>query len=343
MTRVGIIGCGSITRFRHAPEYFENPSAEIAGYYDTAEQRAQEMAREFGGKVYVSVEEMLQDPKIDAISVCTANKYHAPITIKALEAGKHVLCEKPLATNIADAERMIAAAQKAGKFLMVGHSQRLVEAHIKAKEIIKSGELGRVIAFKTSLMHKGPETWSAQKGTSTWFFKKDESAMGAMGDLGVHKIDLMRWLLDDEIQEVTAHIGTLDKKDGEGNPIGVDDSAFCILRTGKGAFGTLTASWVNYGPEENGTVLYCENGVLSVCTSHERPLFTTMKDGTTRNIPAGGIQTNSNQTKSGVIDMFIDSIEKGIKPEISGEEGLAALRIVAACFESSVKGKKVVV
>jgi predicted dehydrogenase len=245
-----------------------------------------------------------------------------------------------MATNIADAQKMIDAAGKAGKFLMVGHSQRLVEAHIKAKEILDSGALGRVITFKTSLMHKGPESWSAQKGPATWFFKKDESAMGAMGDLGVHKIDLLRWMLDDEIEQVTAHIDTLDKKDGEGNFIGVDDNAICIFRTAKGAVGTLTASWSNYGPEENGTVVYCEKGVLSVCTSQERPLFITMKDGKTEDIEAGTIQTNSNQTKSGVIDMFVDSIQKGVEPEISGEEALAAIKIVAACFESSEKGEK---
>jgi len=341
MVNVGIIGCGSIAKFRHAPEYFENAFAEIVGYYDPSKERALELSKNFGGKAYDDLETLLADKNIDAVSVCTANKYHAEITIKALIAGKHVLCEKPMATTLKDAAQMIEASEKCGKFLMVGHNQRLVDAHIKAKEILKSGRLGKVITFRTNLMHKGPETWSAQKGAKTWFFNKEESAMGAMGDLGIHKADLIRWLLDDEIEEVAGFVGTLAKKDTEGNLIGVDDNSICVLRTKKGSVGSLTTSWTNYGQEDNSTILYCTKGVISICASQKHPLTITTKDGNIEHVPAGGIQTNDSQTKSGVIDLFIGSIESGVKPEISGEEGLAALKIIFACFESSETGRKV--
>jgi predicted dehydrogenase len=203
--------------------------------------------------------------------------------------------------------------------------------------------MGKVITFKTNLMHKGPETWSVQKSAKTWFFKKDESAMGAIGDLGIHKADLIRWLLDDEISEVTALVDTLDKKDAEGNLIGVDDNAICILRTKTGTVGTLTASWTNYAQEDNSTILYCEKGVVKIYTTPEHPLLIAYKDGTCESIPVRAIQTNDNQTKSGIIDSFVDSIERGVKPEIPGEEGLAALEIIFACFESAYKGTKITI
>ena len=139
MFGIGIIGCGKIAQVRHIPEYLENPNAEIRGYFDLNLQRAQELAEKFGGKAFASVEELLADPSIDAVSVCVANFAHAEMTIKALEAGKHVLCEKPMAVTLAECEAMVAAAKKAGKHLMIGHNQRLAKAHMVAKKMIEEG------------------------------------------------------------------------------------------------------------------------------------------------------------------------------------------------------------
>lgn len=154
------------------------------------------MIQQFGGRIYDSYNELLIDPSIKAVSVCTPNQYHAPISIAALNAGKHVLCEKPIATSVVQAEEMIQTAGKNKRFLMIGHSQRLVSAHIKAKEILMSREIGNILSFRTIFAHKGPESWSADKSKNTWFFKKQDAFMGAigdLGDLGVHKADLIRW------------------------------------------------------------------------------------------------------------------------------------------------------
>ena len=99
MVKVGIVGCGTITMVRHAPEYYNNPDAEIAGFYDIVPERAAELAGKFGGKVYETCDELLADTTIDAVSICTANDTHAEYTVKALAAGKNVLCEKPMATS----------------------------------------------------------------------------------------------------------------------------------------------------------------------------------------------------------------------------------------------------
>ena len=154
MLKVGIIGCGSIAKQRHGYEYFHNSDVEIKGFYDLIPERAQALVDLYGGKVYAGVDELLADPEIDAVSVCMANAFHAEISIKALKADKHVLCEKPMAVSLEECEAMVAAAKENGKRLMIGHNQRLAPAHKKAKEILSSGALGTVT---TSWTHYGEE------------------------------------------------------------------------------------------------------------------------------------------------------------------------------------------
>jgi UDP-N-acetylglucosamine 3-dehydrogenase len=176
--RIGIIGSGSIATHRHAPEYFAHPAAEIAGFMDRVPERAEKLAKKYETETFPDVEAMLADDSITAVSVCTANAYHAPLTIKALDAGKHVLCEKPIATSNEEAREMIAAAQKNGKFLMVGHNQRLAPLHVKAKQLIEAGEIGKILSFRTSFQHPGPETWSIE-GPTGWFFDKKQHLSAA--------------------------------------------------------------------------------------------------------------------------------------------------------------------
>jgi len=338
MISVGIIGCGSIARHRHAPEFASNPDSKIAGFYDVKKDRAEEIAKKYDVKVYPSVEEMLSDSEVDAVCVATSNNVHALLTIQALKAGKHVLCEKPMATSVKDAEKMISTAKETGRFLMIGHNQRLAPAHVRAKEILKSGELGKILTFRTAFGHGGPEFWSADKGLHTWFFKKNDAFIGAMGDLGVHKADLIRWLIDDEIDEVKAYVSTLDKVNDRGELIEVDDNAVCVLKSKSGIVGTLTASWTYYGDEDNSTVLYCSNGVMRIYDNPDFPIVVTKKNREKVFYRVGKIQTNEDQSKSGIPDAFVTSIITNTPPEISGEEGLAALKILLACMESQEKG-----
>ncbi|HEY5561463.1 MAG TPA: Gfo/Idh/MocA family oxidoreductase [Clostridiaceae bacterium] len=341
MVGVGIIGCGSIATFRHAPEYATNPDSKIIGFFDIDVERAKAMVDKYGGKVFESYEAMLSDSEITAVSVCSSNAFHAPITIASLKAGKHVLCEKPMATTIEDSILMIDAARKAKKFLMIGHNQRLAPAHLKAKEIIESGKLGKILSFKTTFGHKGPEYWSIDKTANTWFFDKNVASMGVIGDLGMHKIELMRWLIGEKIGEVSAFLSTLDKKDSMGNPISVDDNAVCLLKSVNGILGTLTVSWTCYGDEENYTKIYCKEGTLKIYDDPSHDIVIVKKDGERYYCNVGKIQTNEVQVKSGIIDMFIDSIEKNLPPSISGEVGLETMKIAFACIESSKTGKAI--
>lgn len=339
--KVGIIGCGSIAMHRHIPEYAANINVEIVGFCDLIPERVEKAVETYGGKIYGSYQDLITDPGIDAVSVCTFNSCHAEISVAALEAGKHVLCEKPMATSVEDAKKMIETAEKAGKFLMIGHNQRLADAHIRAKQILDSGEMGKILSFRTTFGHGGPEFWSADKGLHTWFFKKDKAYVGTMGDLGVHKADLIRWIIGDEIDEVKAYVTTLDKHNDQGALIDVDDNAVCILKSKTGIVGTLTASWTYYGDEDNSTVLYCSNGVMRIYDNPEFPIVVTKKNREKVYYKVGKIQTNESQTSSGVINLFVNSIVNHTAPEISGEEGLAALKIILACMESSENGNAV--
>ncbi|WP_181347809.1 Gfo/Idh/MocA family protein [Thalassobacillus sp. CUG 92003] len=335
---VGIIGCGSITRFRHAPEYKANPYVKNIVFYDRNIERAQRLASEFSGDVADTIEDLLHNPDIIALSDCSSNENHHINTPNALLNGKHVLCEKPIAVSIEQAESILEAQTKSGKKLMVDHNQRFTKAHQTAKRMIKNKELGDVLTFKTSFGHKGPEHWGINKTNSTWFFKKERSHFGVAGDLGIHKIDLLHFLLDDEIAETRSFSGTLDKVNEHGEPIPVYDNVVCALKTKKGRLGTASFSWTYYGSEDNSTSIYCEKGVIKLYHEPENQLIVETIDGDITKYPIEPIQTNDNQTSTGVIDAFIESIMNDTDPPVTGEDALTSLKVIVALLqdESSV-------
>ncbi len=341
MINVGIIGCGKIAQVRHIPEYAENPDVKLAAFYNPSRKRAEEQAEKYGGKVYDTAEELLSDKSIDAVSICAANYAHAELTIKALEAGKHVLCEKPMATNLADCEAMVECAKKNGKFLMIGHNQRLAKAHVEAKRLIDQGLIGKIITFRTTFGHGGPETWAINPGKNVWFFDKKKAAMGVMADLGVHKTDLIQYLTGQRVVRTTARLVTLDKRGEDGELIGVDDNAVCIYEMSGGAFGTMTASWTYYGAEDNSTVLYGTKGIMRIYDDPAHSIVVKLADGEEQVYDVEQIQTNDNQTKSGVIDLWVECLKNNTPPEISGESALYAMRAVFASIESSETGRTV--
>lgn len=341
MINIGILGCGKIAQVRHIPEYAANPDCQLVGFYNPTKSRAEDMAAKYGGLTYDTAEELLANPEIDAVSVCAANYAHAALSIQALNAGKHVLCEKPMATTLADCEAMVDCAKKNGKFLMIGHNQRLAKAHMEAKRLIDEGLIGRVITFRTSFGHGGPETWAIKPGKDTWFFDKSKAAMGAMADLGVHKTDLIQYLTGQRVVRSTARLATLDKRGADGQLIGVDDNAICIYEMADGTLGTMTASWTYYGAEDNSTVLYGTKGIMRIYDDPAHSIVVKLADGQEQVYDVEQIQTNDNQTKSGVIDLWVDCLKNNRAPEISGESALYAMRAVFASIESSQTGKTV--
>lgn len=342
MINIGIIGCGKIAQTRHLPEYAANPAVTIYGLYDLNAERTAALAEQYGARAFQSYQELLSDPAIDAVSVCTANATHCEVTVAALQAGKHVLCEKPMATTLSECGQMVETAKKTGKFLMIGHNQRLACAHARARELILQGEIGDIVTFRTTFGHGGPETWTIDPA-NVWFFDKKLAAFGAMADLGIHKTDLIQFLTGQRVVEVSAYIGTLDKKLPDGELIGVDDNAICTYRMSGGAVGTMTASWTYYGAEDNSTVLYGTKGIMRIYDDPSYSIAVIKKNGERVLYDIDRIQTNDNQTSSGVIDLWVASLVNNKAPEISGEEALNAMRAVFAAMESAQTGQRIVI
>lgn len=339
MLKIGIIGCGKITQVRHAPEYAENTDCEIVAFFDNNYERAQELAKEYNAVAYKTLEEFL-NLDLDAVSVNVANIAHAEVTIKALNSGKHVLVEKPMATTVEECVAMIDTAKKNNVQLMVAQNQRFALAHVKAHELIKNGTIGKVLTFRTVFGHPGPEGWTGD--ANSWFFDKKLAHFGAMADLGVHKTDLMHYLLDDEITDVFAQIRTLDKKYPDGTPITVDDNSYCMYQTKKGTIGTMHVSWTFYGNEDNSTVIYGTEGILKCYSDPEYSLILEKKNGEVEKFQLDQMtsnkeQTNNGRTNTGVIDSFVSAILEGKEVAVPGYEASKAMRVVIAAEESAAK------
>lgn len=334
---IGIIGCGSITRERHAPECAANDQVQISGFYDRTASHAKDLVDKYGGQVYQSVAEMLTDQTIDAVIICTPNSLHAEMAVDALQHGKDVFCEKPMATSLADCRKMVTVAKQEGRRLMVDQNQRLAPAHQEAKELIDAGLIGKPLTFKTNFGHGGPETWSIAKSNQTWFFDSKKSKYGAVFDLGIHKIDLMRYLLDEDFTSVYGKLATLDKRDANHQLITVDDNALGILEMANGVIGYLAASWTYYGEEDNSTIIYGTNGIMKIYDDPTYSIKLILKDGEKVNYEIGQIQTNDHQTNSGVIDEFSAAIIDGRPSILDANTVINSMQTVFALIESSRK------
>lgn len=339
--RVGFIGCGKIAQVRHIPEAHRREDVIIGGYFNRTRAKAEDMAEKYGGKVYDTYQELLDDENIDAVVVSVANILHADATIEALRKGKHVLCEKPMAMTLEESELMVKVSEEEGKVLNIAHNQRLNRVHQRAKELIEEGAIGKILTFRTTLAHGGPEEWSSSPGKDVWFFYEDAAGMGAMADLGIHKTDLIEYLTGQKVVEVSAMLGTLDKKGSKGNLISVDDNAVCLFRLSDGALGTMTVSWTYYGPEDNSTVIYGTEGILYVYEDAHHPLKIVKKDQSVMTFDVDEERNQDDQQSSGVMDVFIDGIRSGEDTILSGKVILSAMRAVFACEESFDEGKTV--
>lgn len=328
MVTVGVIGCGKIAKKRHIPEYLNNTNVIIAGYYDPTTEKAREQAAAHGGKVYETIEELLGDKSINAVSVCLANAAHADITVQALKAGKHVLCEKPMATKMKECIWMAETAEKQKQYLMIAHNQRLSRKHRMARKLIEERIIGEVLTFHTVFGHGGPEKRGIALDKPVWFFDKEQAVMGAMADLGIHKIDLIRYLLNEEIDEIVTRTATLDKRTPVGCPIDVEDNALCLIRMSGGALGTVAASWTYYGEDDNSTSLYGTEGIMKIPGPWEEQLLIIKKDGKKIWYDVKEKRMQNGMVNSGVVDEFVEAILQNRQPIISGKDVLASMQAI---------------
>lgn len=248
--RVGIIGCGGVANGKHLPALSKIESVEMVGFCDLVESRAAKAAKEYGTKkstVYTDYKEMLKDKTIDVIHVCTPNKSHSKISVDAMEAGKHVMCEKPMAKNSDDAEKMVEAAKRTGMKLTIGYQNRFRNDSLHLKEICERGDLGKIYYAKAhAIRRRAVPTWGV-------FLNEEEQGGGPLIDIGTHALDLTLWMMKN--YEPKSVVGTtyheLSKKRNAANAWGswdpakftVEDSAFGFIIMKDGSTIVLESSW----------------------------------------------------------------------------------------------------
>lgn len=266
--KIGFIGCGGIANGKHFPGMAQQSEyVDMCAFCDLIPERAEKAAKDYGtpdAKVYTDYHELLADPTIDAVHVLTPNIAHCEITIAALEAGKHVLCEKPMAATEADAKKMLEARDRTGKMLTIGYQYRHFPANRVAKKVVDEGYLGDIYyAEATYLRRRGVPTWGV-------FTDKSKQGGGPLIDIGTHALDLTLFLMNNyDVEYVVGtsfeKLGTLldPEHQGQNNYRGepdnwnnktfdVEDSAVGQIKMKNGAVINLRASWAINMAEERG-------------------------------------------------------------------------------------------
>lgn len=307
--RIGIIGCGGIAA-QHIRGYQACEDVEIAAGADVDIQRAVDVAGQ--DHAHTSFHEMLANEKLDAVSVCTPPRFHKDAVCAALEAGVHVICEKPLAQNAAQAREMVECAKSTGKLLVTAFCHRFHEPVMHAKEIIRSGKIGKVIMFRNRFGAK-------MDMTQVWFSNPEISGGGTIPDTSIHSIDLFRYLVGNPIK-VAGAVATADSR------YKVEDCSVIMLQTRDGAIGTIEASWTSPG-SANIIEVYGTDGAIVVDYFKPGVRFMIGNSGNWE-------EKENTQPDRFVLQAqhFVECVRSGSKPIVDGMDGLRANEIVDAAY-----------
>ncbi|MCS6776161.1 MAG: Gfo/Idh/MocA family oxidoreductase [Chloroherpetonaceae bacterium] len=322
--KIGMMSFAHLHALSYAQVLTQRADTLLVGVADHDLERAQQMGQKYGAPVFASYEALLASPEVEAVVICSENARHRALTEMAAQAGKHVLCEKPLATSVEDGEAMIAACQRAGVQLMTAFPCRFSPVFQRLKAVIESGDAGQVLAIRGTNRGRNP---------GGWFTRKEESGGGATIDHTVHVTDLMRWLLRDEVREVYAEISNgIHHQD-------YDDIGFLSLTFQNGVFATLDASWSR--PKSFPTwgdvtmEVVTERGTLSMDMFAQNLVLYSDR---TQSISWEFWGTNIDDA---MIGAFAAAIASGAPVPVSGEDGLRAAEVAFAAYRSAELGAPV--
>ncbi len=352
--KVAIIGCGGIGTSKHMPSLAKIPEVEMTAFCDIIPERAQESAKKFGAegaKVYTDYRELLKDGSIDVVHVCTPNKSHADISVAALEAGKHVMCEKPMAKTTADALRMVEAAKRTGKKLTIGYQNRYRSDSQYLQKLCSDGELGEIYYAKAhAIRRRAVPTWGV-------FLNEEEQGGGPLIDIGTHALDLTLWMMNN--YKPKSVMGSVYKKLGSkknaANAWGswdpekftVEDSAFGFITMENGATIVLESSWALNSREvgeAKTTLCGTEAGAdmkegLTINGEKYGKLYITKPE-----LNAGGVdffEAEKDSPADREARMWINSILTDGEVVVTPEQAYVVTQILEAIYESAKIGKPV--
>ncbi len=352
--KVGIIGCGGIANGKHLPALSKIEEVEMVAFCDIVIERAEKAAKEYGvegAKVYEDYKELLKDESIDVVHVLTPNKEHSFISIDAMEAGKHVMCEKPMAKTYAEAKAMCETAVRTGKKLTIGYQQRWRGNSQYLKKVCDNGELGEIYFAKAhAIRRRGVPTWGV-------FLNEEEQGGGPLIDIGTHALDLTLWTMNNYKPKMV--VGNTFKKlsdqtdtanvFGPWNPeeYTVEDSAFGYIVMENGAVIVLESSWalntLQTG-EAISTLCGDKGGAdfvdgLRINYVKNNTMVTEKPDFSTGSVAYfnGKIMNSEDMECRAWIDAILNDTEVSTKPE----QAAVVTQILEAIYESSKTGKPV--
>jgi predicted dehydrogenase len=327
MLRVGIVGAGFMSTL-HAAGWAKTP-ASLAAIYSNYPEQVRRLAHEYGTQAVDSLEALIAG--VDIVDICTPTHLHHDMVLKAAAAGKHIVCEKPLARTVEQAEQMIAACQQAGVKLLVAQVVRFFPEYAQAKEIVDRGEIGRVGVVRLRRVSSLP-TWSQDN----WLMDDNKSG-GMMLDLMVHDFDYARWVAG-EVESVFARTV---KRARPGEP---RNYALAILRHTNGALSHIEGGWA-YPPGLFRTALEIagDGGLIEHPSGSSIPLQIYLTQP--GNTQASGVPSSPLIEDPYVVEIkhFYDVIAHDIEPRVTAADGMAAVRIALAAIESVQTGQRITV
>jgi predicted dehydrogenase len=316
----------------HAEAYIGNvralPGVEMIGIADMDAARGQLYAQQYDAQLFPSYASLLAE-KPDGVIVCTENAYHRPVVELAAQAGVHILCEKPLATTLADAQLMIDASQKAGVILMTAFPMRFSAPLQQLKARLDAGDLGRVYCLNTTNQGQLPI------GHREWFVDRELAGGGALMDHIVHLADIFNWFFGREISAIYAQANRIL----HAGRVEVETGGLVSLTYGDGLFATIDCSWSK-------PLNYPTWGGLTMEMISERGL--TVVDAFNQNLniyrqePAGHyLNYWGSDANQAMVAEFVAAIREQRPPAVTGEDGLFALAVALAAYRSVERGEPV--
>lgn len=352
--KAGIIGCGGIANGKHMPAIQALGDVEMVAFCDLIEEKARQACETYGtsdAKVFTDYKEVLAIDDIDVVYVLTPNRSHSFITVDALDAGKHVMCEKPMAKTYQEALDMIKAAERNQKVLTIGYQNRCRADSIYMKEMAQAGELGEIYYAKAhALRRRGVPTWGV-------FLNEYEQGGGPLIDIGTHALDLTLWCMDNYKPKMV--VGQTFKKLSDqrntANPWGdwnqdeftVEDSAFGFIIMENGATIVLESSWaLNTLDVREAATTLC--GTLGGADTVDGLRINKVEHGRQvvirPDLSAGGVAFyDGAEVSPEVLEArkFIDAVTQGTQPSVLPEQAACVTRILEAIYESARTGRPV--
>lgn len=361
--RIGIIGCGGIANQKHFPALKNNGDLnEIVAFCDIIRERAKKAAEEFGvqgAKVYTDYRELLADPEVEVVHICTPNVSHSEIAVAAFAAKKHVYCEKPMSHDTAEAEKMVEAWKASGMQFTVGYQNRFRPEVQNLHAACKNGDLGEIYYGKAhAVRRRGVPTWGV-------FMDKEAQGGGPLIDIGTHALDITLWCMDNyDVDRVSGSVfcklGGL-KQATEGNLFGpwdpetyeVEDSAMGYITMKNGAAISLEASWaLNMLESREASTTLCGTAAgaeihSGMSYSKNELIYNRGRNGQLMEetiSPVGGVAYfGGGGGEEGTIDcrQWLEAVKNGTEPLVKPEEALGVTKVLDAIYQSAREGKEI--